>query len=226
MATVVITQNYRIQDAITEALQNFPLKELIPNKFVAVKPNDTWASKDEKTAVTQPETLRGVLEVLKLHAPRQLIVTGGSGAGVTRDIFETAGLMEVVDDEEAEFFDHNQAPFREVALEYSPRDDVDGPQKSVMVNPKVLQYEVLVSLAQLKLHETATVTLSLKNIAMSFPAADYYGHPRWSQTHENSFFCRYAFLYRGHGKTISDQVGDRRGPSGDDCHRPDWRPSG
>jgi uncharacterized protein (DUF362 family) len=57
-----------------------------------------------------------------------------------------------------------------------------------MVNPRVLEYETLISLAQLKLHETATVTLSLKNIAMSFPAADYYGHPRHSQEHANAFF--------------------------------------
>jgi uncharacterized protein (DUF362 family) len=66
---------------------------------------------------------------------------------------------------------------------------VDGPQKSVRVNPRVLEYETLISVAQLKLHETATVTLSLKNIAMSFPAADYYGHPRASQRHENAFFA-------------------------------------
>ena len=65
---------------------------------------------------------------------------------------------------------------------------MDGPQKSVVVNPRVLEYETLISLAQLKLHETATVTLSLKNIAMSFPAADYYGHPRHSQKHANAFF--------------------------------------
>lgn len=32
------------------------------------------------------------------------------------------------------------------------------------------------------------MTLSLKNIAMSFPAADYYGHPRSEQRHENQFF--------------------------------------
>jgi uncharacterized protein (DUF362 family) len=41
----------------------------------------------------------------------------------------------------------------------------------------------------LKLHETATVTLALKNIAMSFPAADYYGHPRSTQKHANQFFA-------------------------------------
>jgi uncharacterized protein (DUF362 family) len=58
-----------------------------------------------------------------------------------------------------------------------------------MVNPRVLEYETLIALNQLKLHETATVTLALKNIAMSFPAADYYGHPRSAQKHANQFFA-------------------------------------
>jgi uncharacterized protein (DUF362 family) len=58
-----------------------------------------------------------------------------------------------------------------------------------MVNPRVLEYDTLVSLAQLKLHETATVTLALKNIAMSLPAADYYGHPRSTKKHDNAFFA-------------------------------------
>jgi uncharacterized protein (DUF362 family) len=59
----------------------------------------------------------------------------------------------------------------------------------VMVNPRVLEYETLIAVSQLKLHETATVTLALKNIAMSFPAADYYGHPRSTQKHRNQFFA-------------------------------------
>ena len=63
----------------------------------------------------------------------------------------------------------------------SPVDLPFGPQRQIMVNPRVLEYEKLVSLAQLKVHRTATVTLAIKNIAMSFPAADFYGHPRVSQ---------------------------------------------
>jgi uncharacterized protein (DUF362 family) len=65
---------------------------------------------------------------------------------------------------------------------------VIGPQQSVTVNPRVLAYQTLISLAQLKLHSTATVTLTMKNIAMSFPAADYYGHPRAKQQHQHEFF--------------------------------------
>jgi uncharacterized protein (DUF362 family) len=57
-----------------------------------------------------------------------------------------------------------------------------------MVNAQVLRYDTLVALNQLKLHSLATVTLALKNIAMSYPAAEYYGYPRSSQVHRHHFF--------------------------------------
>jgi hypothetical protein len=96
--------------------------------------------------------------------------------------------LQVIREEGARFFDHNRAPFEEVSLWYRPEHDVQGPQKTVTVNPRVLDYETLIALNQLKVHETATVTLGLKNIAMSFPAADHYGHPRWREKHDHGFF--------------------------------------
>jgi uncharacterized protein (DUF362 family) len=189
MAAVAIARNDAVEEAINEALGQVPLEGLVRGKRVAVKPNDTWASREDTTGITQPDTLRAVLRQVKRFGPRELIVTGGAGAAETEDVFRLGGLTEVVEQEGANFFDHNRPPFTEVPLEYAPQADVKGPQKSVMVNPRVLEYETLISLAQLKLHETATVTLSLKNIAMSFPAADYYGHPRHSQKHANAFFA-------------------------------------
>jgi uncharacterized protein (DUF362 family) len=96
--------------------------------------------------------------------------------------------MAVVDEEGARFFDHNRGPFVSVDLDYGRNAEVTGPQQSIMVNPRILEYETLIAVNQLKLHETATVTLALKNIAMSFPAADYYGYPRSTQRHKNHFF--------------------------------------
>jgi uncharacterized protein (DUF362 family) len=188
MAAVVITHNEDIGRAVDEALRHVPLESLVRGKRVAVKPNETYADSDDTTGVTQPDTLRAVLRRLKRFGPKELVVTGGAGAAETDEVFRVAGLMDVVEGEGADFFDHNRPPFTEVKLEYAPERDVEGPQRSVMVNPRVLEYETLVSLAQLKLHETATVTLALKNVAMSFPAADYYGHPRHSEKHENAFF--------------------------------------
>lgn len=188
MATVAITQNDNIETAIDEALGHLPVEKLVRGKRVAVKPNDTWASPQDVTGVTQPDTLRAVLRHVKQFQPSELIVTGGAGAAETDEVFRIAGLMQIVEDEGAEFFDHNSAPFKEVKLDYAPEKDVAGPQKSIMVNPRVLEYETIIAVNQLKLHETATVTMALKNIAMSFPAADYYGHPRSQQKHEHHFF--------------------------------------
>jgi uncharacterized protein (DUF362 family) len=178
MPAVAITQDNAIENAIAEALKHIPLESLVRGKGVAVKPNETLANEKDKTGVTQPDTLRAVLRAIKPLGPSELVVSGGAGAGETDEIFRIVGLMDIVEQEGAEFFDHNRGPFQEVELRYDPPSDVAGPQKSVMVNPRVLEYDTLISLAQLKLHATATVTLSLKNIAMSFPAADYYGHPR------------------------------------------------
>ena len=188
MSTVIITQNDHIERGIAQALEQIDLAALVRGKIVAVKPNETWASREDCTAVTQADSLRAVLREIKRFEPRALIVTGGAGAGETDEIFRIAGLMDVVESEGAEFFDHNRPPFQEVKLEYAPEKDVAGPQASVMVNPRVFEYETLVTLNQLKVHETATVTLSLKNIAMSYPAADYYGHPRGNEKHKHDFF--------------------------------------
>jgi len=189
MATVIITRHQAIARAIEEALAHIPLETLVRGKLVAVKPNETWASPEDTTGVTQPDTLRAVLRQVKRFGPRELVVSGGAGAAETEGVFRLAGLTEVVEQEGATFFDHNRPPFTPVDLAYAPERDVRGPQHLVMVNPRVLEYETLIALNQLKLHETATVTLPLKNIAMSFPAADYYGHPRSTRRHENWFFA-------------------------------------
>jgi uncharacterized protein (DUF362 family) len=181
MADVVITQSKQIDEAIAAALEHVPLRSLIAKRRVAVKPNETWACVDDTTGFTQPDTLRAVLRAIKAYEPRELVVTGGAGAAEMEEVCCVGGLMDVVRDEGAEFVDHNSPPFVSVDLEYRPPAEVAGPQSSVMVNPRVLEYDTLIALNQLKLHETATVTLALKNIAMSFPAADYYGHSRSTQ---------------------------------------------
>jgi uncharacterized protein (DUF362 family) len=177
-----------IEAALEQALGLLELEHLVRRRLVAVKPNETWASAEDTTGVTQPDTLRGVLRALRRLRPRELVVSGGAGAAETDEVFRHARLTQVLEQEGCALFDHNRPPFVSVDLRYAPDQDVSGPQTAVMVNPRVLEYETLVSLAQLKLHSTATVTLSMKNIAMSFPAADYYGHPRSKQEHEHGFF--------------------------------------
>src|SRR4051812_29222726 len=113
MTKVVITQDKtEFGRAIAEALGNVPeLDRLVRDKVVAVKPNDTYADEKDQSGVTQPDTLRAVLKHLKGFSPRELIVSGGSGAGETDEVFRVAELREVVEQEGAKFFDHNRPPF-------------------------------------------------------------------------------------------------------------------
>src|SRR5262245_24282398 len=83
MATVVITRDEAIEDAVAEALRQLPLEPLVRGKRVAVKPNEPWASAKDRTGDSQPDTLRAVLRQLKPLRPRELIVTGGAGAAET-----------------------------------------------------------------------------------------------------------------------------------------------
>lgn len=184
MSTVAITQDLEfIGQAIFDALDALDTEDLFTDRLVAIHPNDTAAAPDNTQGVTQADSLQAVIRYVKQFNPRHIVVSGGAGASQTEDVFRYTGMMDVIHREGVEFFDHNRAPFEEITLE-------SGPQRRVMINPRLLEYEVIVSLAQLKLHATATVTLSMKNIAMSFPAADYYGHPRGSgEFHRQDFFA-------------------------------------
>src|ERR671937_2826574 len=108
MPGVIIAQNDVIEKAVDQALSHVPLEPLVRGKRVAVKPNETYATADDKTGVTQPDTLRAVLRHLKQYGPRELVVTGGAGAAETDEVFRVAGLMDVVEEEGAVFFDHNR----------------------------------------------------------------------------------------------------------------------
>src|SRR2546423_9179856 len=117
VSSVVITQNSDIEDAISSSLEHIPWESLIRGKIVGVKPNDTWASKEDTTGVTQPDTLAGVLRYLKAFGPRELVVTGGSGAAQTEDVFRVSWLMDVINAVGVKFFDHNRPPFKDVELQ-------------------------------------------------------------------------------------------------------------
>ncbi len=173
MTVAIAHQPDDITKAIQKALDEIPMEDF-RDKVVAIHPNDTTATRSDKTACTPPEGLRATIQFLKNLHPKEIIITGGSGDKETEEVFKIMGYLDVIDSEGVTWHDHNKAPFVEVDLPF-------GPQRKLMVNERVLTYEKIVSLAQLKVHQTATVTMAIKNIAMSFPAADFYGHPRVSQ---------------------------------------------
>ncbi len=176
MAQVAIAQDDDIALALEEALANFDLEPLFTDRLVAIHPNDTYATPTDSTAVTQPDTLQAAIRYVKRFNPSHIVVSGGSGSRYTTDeVFHNSGMIEVVRAEGVEYFDHNKGPFVMVPLQY-------GPMSEVAVNPRILEYETVVSLGQMKLHRESVIVGAIKNIAMSWPAADYYGLPRmWNK---------------------------------------------
>lgn len=176
MSVVSIVHESRQEDAIWGALDLLPLDDLFRDKVVGIKPNETWASPADLTAVTQADTLEAMLAYVQKRRPRRLLVLGGAGGCETEEVFRLCGLMDVVRRYGVEFVDTNRPPHVRVPLAF-------GPEKELIVNPVVNEIETWVSLALLKVHDTTDVTLSLKNIGMALPAADYYGHPRIKLSH-------------------------------------------
>ncbi|MBD3346608.1 MAG: DUF362 domain-containing protein [Chitinivibrionales bacterium] len=179
---VSIAHNPDIAKSVPQALDMLgDLSELFKGKHVAIKPNDTWVSPDDTTACTQADTVQAAIRYVKQFSPRVITITGGSGDGQTDEVFRILGIDRIIREERVAFFDHNRPPFESVRLD-------SGPQEEVMVNPHIFSYDTLVSLSQHKVHKHATVTLTMKNIGMSYPAADYYGHPRSRGLNPHNFF--------------------------------------
>lgn len=168
---VALTQNQDIKKSLGKALGYLSLEKIISGKRVVIKPNDTWASEKDKTAVTQPEVLDKVLDELEKFYPKELVVVGGSGSKKSWQVFEISGMADVIKNKGVQFVDLNQPPYLTYKLPF-------GPQKEILVNQFVKEVEVLVSLAQLKVHEQVKVSLAIKNVVMGLPAASYYGYPR------------------------------------------------
>src|SRR4051812_41371118 len=99
-----------IEKAIFRALGELTLDDF-HDKVVAIKPNETTASEDDKTACTQADTLRATIRCIKNLHPRSIVVTGGSGAKKTDEVAKILGYPEVIEAEGVEWFDHNQPPF-------------------------------------------------------------------------------------------------------------------
>ena len=103
MARVAIAQDRKdIGAAIEHALSLLPLGPVVRDRLVAIKPNETWASPEDTTAVTQGDTLRAVIRALRRLGPRELVVTGGAGAAETEEVFRLSGMMDAIEAEGVE----------------------------------------------------------------------------------------------------------------------------
>lgn len=155
------------------------LKELgitqaeIKGKTVLLKPNLVESSLGAPHINTHPLVVRAAAEVFLGLGAGKVIV--GEGPGHIRDtllVLEESGLAEILVEDRLPFIDLNYDSGFQIAnaTRFSPLKQ--------LTFPAILkEVDVLVSLAKLKTHHWAGVTLSMKNLFGLMPGS-YYGWPK------------------------------------------------
>jgi uncharacterized protein (DUF362 family) len=170
---VAITQNPDEGKAIREALALLKFGgQIKPTDTVVITPNWVKNAPPQSGTVVGPHSLRELIRWLRGHDPKNIVVACGSGSEETPQVMKKAGYEGIIQEEGVEFVDLNHGPFMEIQLQTPP------PLDRIQVNALLESTDVLISYSQIKVHEEATVTLGIKNIALSWPPAEIHGFPK------------------------------------------------
>ncbi|MFP4017211.1 MAG: DUF362 domain-containing protein [Halanaerobiales bacterium] len=169
---VSITGNRYEGDAIREAVDLLPVNEIIGRgDTVVITPNWVQDKPPETGVVVGPESLRQLIRYIKERDPGQIVIATGSGGDPTQQVMENVGYKKVIEEEGVEFIDLNHGDFITVELNHhSP-----GTTK---LHKLIEELDVLISFTQIKVHQEATVSLGIKNIALGWPPTEEHGAPK------------------------------------------------
>jgi uncharacterized protein (DUF362 family) len=171
-AKVAITKNAHESRAVTEALDLLGVNAVINGDDVVVITANWVAPKPPETAdVVGPDTLGGIIGYFKALNPGRIVVAAGSAHGDTPEVMKHVGYEQVIRDNDVEFVDLNEGPFTDVELLHEK-------PSSTKLNRLRDEMTFHISFTQLKIHEEATMSASIKNIAMSWPPASQHGTPK------------------------------------------------
>lgn len=157
---------------LNNALNLLPLQNLIDaGNTVVITPNFVKSKPPQSGTIVGPNTLRALIKYIKSKNPGRIVIAAGSGGDPTPKVMSDNGIDKVISEEGVEFVDLNYGPYVELLLD-------DCLVKSTKVNELYEKMDVLISFTQMKIHEEATVSLGIKNIALSWPPAEIHGFPK------------------------------------------------
>lgn len=168
---VSITRSETEQVSMRAALDLLPVNRIIHSGArVVITPNWVNAKPPATGTVVGPETLRSLIRYVKEFQPKEIIVATGSGED-TVNVFHKVGYDKIIEEEKVAFIDLNYGPYTELELEH-------GIIPTTKINQLIDNMDILISYTQLKQHEEATMSASIKNIAMGWPPAEIHGFPK------------------------------------------------
>lgn len=155
---VVIVRGQNPFDIVDKALKLIDTEKLIsPNDQVLIKPNYVVAKHPSTGITTDSQIIEGIIKRLKGYKVNDIIV-GEGGAGNTDRAFDITGIREVV----------NRQGVRLVNLNQDSRIKVRVPQplalQEIGIAETALKCTSIINVPTLKVHHTALVTLSMKNL--------------------------------------------------------------
>jgi uncharacterized protein (DUF362 family) len=163
-----------LKKAISTGLQELGVSKAdIQDKRVLLKPNLVETSPGAVHINTHPLVVRGAVEAfLSLGAARVVVAEGPGHITDTLRVLDESGLGEVLWEDRIPFIDLN------LESGYTVTNAGGYSRLKSLILPGCLKdFDYIVSLAKLKTHHWAGVTLSMKNLFGLMPGS-YYGWPK------------------------------------------------
>jgi uncharacterized protein (DUF362 family) len=171
-AVVAIVDAAKSENCIEEALNLIEAPYIFKEGACVVITANMVDNKPPSTGtVVHPDLLRKIIRYLKKYKPARIVVAAGSGGAPTLQVFEEIGFNRIIADEQVEFVDLNYGPYTEIALNH---DIVP----STKLNKLYEEMDIHISFTPIKMHKEATVSLGIKNMALSWPPAEIHGMPK------------------------------------------------
>ncbi|WP_069998425.1 DUF362 domain-containing protein [Cellulosilyticum sp. I15G10I2] len=171
---VAVIHDENESEAVLSGLKRLQVeRDIKSDDVVVLTPN--WVN-NQKTnpsdgVVVGPETLRTIIKWVKARSPRRIIIATGAGSGNTKQVMEEVGFDLVIEEEQVEFIDFNTGPYVTLSLNHKKPN-------TIKVNKIINEMTYHISFTQLKTHEEATMSASIKNMALSWPTTEEHGSPK------------------------------------------------
>lgn len=169
---VSIGMNKPEEQSLVDTLNRLPMDKIIKKgDKVVVTPNWLKTMSPSTATVVGPHTLRKLVTYIKGFEPASITIATGSGGDPTPIVMKSVGYEDIIKEEGINFIDLNFGPYVDLDLNHSII-------KSTKINALLKDMDVLISFTQLKMHEEATMSACIKNIALGWPPADVHGFPK------------------------------------------------
>lgn len=171
-AIVSIERHENEKVALYNCLNNLPMKDIIKKgDTVVITPNWVKAKLPETATVVGPNTLDKLIKIIKEYEPSRIVIATGSGGDPTDKVMKFVGYDKIIEQNEVEFLDLNYGPYVELELNHDKLN-------KTKINSIINEMDVMISFTMLKIHEEATMSAGIKNIALGWPPAEIHGFPK------------------------------------------------